>query len=398
MLNFEYFSPTRFVFGRDVENQAGERARELGAHKVLLHYGSGSAVRSGLIARVRRSLEEAGLEAVELGGAQPNPRSTLVYQGISLCREQGVDFILAVGGGSVIDSAKAMALGVPYPGDFWDFYCKKATPQAALPVGVILTMAAAGSEGSNSAVITHEPENLKRGLHSEFNRPRFALMNPALTMTLPAYQTASGATDMMAHVLERYFTREQGVDLTDRLCEAVLMAVIKAAPAALKNPEDYEARAQLMWASTVAHNDSVGLGRVGDWASHQLEHELSAKYDVAHGAGLAVVFPAWMRYQLRNDTRLLCQLAVRVWGCEMDENHPERTALQGIERFEAFLKSIGMPLSFEDLGAKEEDIPELAAQVKYADNGLVGNFFPLDRAAVETVYRIACRREEAPHA
>lgn len=394
MLNFEYCSPTQFVFGRDVETQAGRRAKALGAGKVLLHYGSGSAVRSGLIARVRESLEGAGLQVVELGGVRPNPRSGLVYQGIELCRAQGVDFILAVGGGSAIDSAKAIALGVPYEGDFWDFYCKKAVPQSALPLGVVLTMAAAGSEGSDSAVITHEPENLKRGLHCELNRPRFSLMNPLLTATLPAYQTASGATDMMAHVLERYFTLEKGVDLTDRLCEAVLMAIIKAAPAAVKNPEDYDARAQLMWASTVAHNDSVGLGRTGDWASHQLEHELSAKYDVAHGAGLAVIFPAWMRYQMRNDTRLLCQLAVRVWGCELDFEHPERTALQGIERFEAFLKSIGMPLTFEELGAKEEDIPELAEKVKYADNGLVGNFYPLNRAAVEEVYRIACQSRD----
>lgn len=378
MLNFNLYSPTEFVFGRGAETQAGAMIKKRGGTRVLVHFGGGSAIKSGLMDRVTASLKEAGLEYVLLGGVQPNPRSSLVYEGIKLARAEGVDFILAVGGGSVIDSSKAIAVGTPYDGDFWDFFCGKAKPETALNVGVVLTLAAAGSEASKSCVITQEDGNFKRGLGNELNRPKFALMNPEVMYTLPAYQTACGATDMMAHVLERYFTNEQGVDLTDRLCEAVLSAVIKAAPMAIAEPDNYEARAQLMWAGTLAHNDSCGVGREGDWASHQIEHELSAKYDVAHGAGLAVVFPAWMRYQLDHDPMRFAQLAVRVWGCDMDFEHPERTGLQGIERFEQFLGSIGMPLRLSELGVDPADIPAMAAKTKRNNAGKLGFFRPLD--------------------
>lgn len=385
MLNFNYYSPTEFVFGRGAEERAGEMIRKRGGTKVLVHFGGGSAIRSGLMDRVTASLDAAGLPYITLGGVQPNPRSSLVYRGIELARAEGVDFILAVGGGSVIDSSKAIALGVPYDGDFWDFFCGKAKPERALGVGVVLTLAAAGSEGSKSCVITQEDGGFKRGCGNELNRPKFALMNPEVTYTLPAYQTACGATDMMAHVLERYFTNEKGVDLTDRLCEAVLSAVIKAAPVAIAEPDNYEARAQLMWASTLAHNDSCGLGREGDWASHQIEHELSARYDVAHGAGLAVVFPAWMRYQLDHDPMRFAQLAVRVWGCDMDFEHPEKTGLEGIERYEQFLKSIGMPTRLSELHVDPADIPAMAEKCKRNNAGKLGFFRPLDTGDIAKI-------------
>ena len=385
MLNFNYYSPTEFVFGRGAEERAGEMIRKRGGTKVLVHFGGGSAIRSGLMDRVTASLDAAGLPYITLGGVQPNPRSSLVYRGIELARAEGVDFILAVGGGSVIDSSKAIALGVPYDGDFWEFFCGKAKPERALGVGVVLTLAAAGSEGSKSCVITQEDGGFKRGCGNELNRPKFALMNPEVTYTLPAYQTACGATDMMAHVLERYFTNEKGVDLTDRLCEAVLSAVIKAAPVAIAEPDNYEARAQLMWASTLAHNDSCGLGREGDWASHQIEHELSARYDVAHGAGLAVVFPAWMRYQLDHDPMRFAQLAVRVWGCDMDFEHPEKTGLEGIERYEQFLKSSGMPTRLGELHVDPADIPAMAEKCKRNNAGKLGFFRPLDTGDIAKI-------------
>ena len=378
MQNFSYYSPTEFVFGRGAEEKAGEMIRKRGGTKALVHFGGGSAIKSGLMDRVTASLEAANIPYVTLGGVQPNPRSSLVYRGIELARAERVDFILAVGGGSVIDSSKAIALGVPYEGDFWDFFCGKARPEKALGVGVVLTLAAAGSEGSKSCVITQEDGGFKRGCGNELNRPKFALMNPEVTYTLPAYQTACGATDMMAHVLERYFTNEKGVDLTDRLCEAVLSAVIKAAPVAIAEPDNYEARAQLMWAGTLAHNDSCGLGREGDWASHQIEHELSVRYDVAHGAGLAVVFPAWMRYQLDHDPMRFAQLAVRVWGCDMDFEHPEKTGLDGIARYEQFLKSIGMPTRLAELHVDPADIPAMAEKCKRNNAGKLGFFRPLD--------------------
>lgn len=388
MLNFSFYSPTRFIFGRDAENQAGEQTLLQGAKKALVVYGGGSAVKSGLLARVTASLEEKGVAYATLGGVQPNPRASLVYRGIELCRSEGADFLLAVGGGSVIDTCKAIALGVPYEGDFWDFFCGKARPKTALGVGVVLTIAAAGSEGSTSCVITQERGGFKRGCGTELNRPRFALMNPALTCTLPPYQTACGVVDMMAHVFERYFTNEEGVDLTDRLCEAVLAALVKAGRAAMRDPNDYEARYNLMQAGTLAHNDLCGLGRKMDGSSHQIEHELSARYDVAHGAGLAVVFPAWMRYQLPHNPARMAQLAVRLWGCDMDFAHPERTALEGIERYTAFLRELGMPTTLQELGGRPEDIPEMAQKCKRNNGECVGFYNPLDTEAIEAVLRL----------
>ena len=393
MKNFTYQIPTKFVFGRGAENEVGAEVRALGGTKALIHYGGGSAVRSGLIDRVKASLDAAGVKHVELGGVKPNPRDTLVYEGIALAKKEGVDFVLAVGGGSTIDSSKAIAHGIQYDGDFWDFWCGKAKPEKTTPLGVVLTMSAAGSESSNSCVITQESTLTKRGLRSELNRPKFAIMNPELAMTLPPYQIACGATDILAHIRERYFTNATEVDLTDRLCEAAMQAVIRAAKIAVKDPANYDAQAQLMWGSTIAHNETVGVGRVSDFGSHQIEHELSALYDVAHGAGLAVVFPAWMRYQMHKNVMRFAQFGVRVFGCEMDFEHPEKTALDGIEAYEAFVKSIGMPVTMKELGAKTEDIPALAAKTKKTDPAkqTTGGAFPMTTEDIEAILRIADR-------
>ena len=387
MNNFNFYSPTYFEFGRNTEEKAGKLIKRFGGKKTLVHYGSGSVVRSGLLGRVLASLDAEGILHVELGGAMPNPRSGLVYEGIELCRKEKVDFILAVGGGSAIDSAKAIAIGVPYEGDFWDFYTGRKIEEA-LPVGTILTLAAAGSEASASSVITHENGMVKRGTLSDKIRPVFSILNPELTKTLPAFQTACGATDMFAHVLERYFTNTKDVEITDRLCEGIMLTIINEAPKAIAYPENYEARANLMWAGMVAHNDICGVGRVQDWGSHQLEHELSALYDVAHGAGLAVMFPAWMKFTMKHDVMRFAQLAVRVFGCQMDFQNPERTASEGIERFESFLRSIGMPVRFKELGAKREDIPTLIEMLKMDKRG-VGNFVKLSAEDVEGIYMLA---------
>ena len=393
MKNFVYQLPTKFLFGRGAENEVGREVRALGGTKVLIHYGGGSAVRSGLIDRVKKALDAENIGYVELGGVQPNPRDTMVYKGIALARREGVDFVLAVGGGSSIDSSKAIAHGLQYDGDFWDFFCGKAKPEKTTPLGVVLTMSAAGSESSNSCVITQESTRTKRGLRSELNRPRFAAMNPELAMTLPPYQIACGATDILAHIMERYFTCETEVDLTDRLCEGAMQAIIRAAKIAVKTPDSYDAQAQLMWGSTIAHNETLGVGRVSDFGSHQIEPELSALYDVPHGAGLAVVFPAWMRFQLSKNPMRFAQFAVRVYGCSMDFEHPERTALAGVEAHEAFLREIGMPVTLRELGARAEDIPALAAKTKKTnlETMTTGGAFPMTTQDIEAILHLADR-------
>ena len=390
MNNFTFYSPTYFVFGKDEENNAGKYVKRFGGSKVLIHFGGGSAERSGLLNRIRASLTGEGIAFVELGGVRPNPRSGLVYQGIELCRREKVDFVLAVGGGSSIDSAKAIALGALYDGDFWDFYQGKPVTQA-LPVGVVLTIAAAGSEGSGDSVITHENGMFKRATGGEAMRPKFSVLNPALTQTLPAYQTACGATDIIAHLYERYFTNTRDVETTDRVIEGLMLAMIHETPRAIADPDDYQARANIMWAGMLAHNDCCGVGREQDWSSHTIEHELSATYDCAHGAGLAVIFPAWMKYTMKHDVMRFAQVAVRVWGRQMDFQHPERTALAGIEAFESFLKSIGMPTRFADLGAREEDIPAMAHVACYGDvrDGAFGSFVKLNEEDVNAIYRLA---------
>jgi alcohol dehydrogenase YqhD (iron-dependent ADH family) len=387
MDNFNFYSPTHFVFGSERENEAGKYVKRFGGTKVLIHFGGGSVIKTGLLDRVKKSLAVDGISVVELGGVVPNPRSGLVYKGIEICKNENIDFILAVGGGSVIDSAKAIALGAVYEGDFWDFYCGKRI-EKALPVATILTLTAAGSEGSMGTVITHENGMLKRAANHDVLRPVFSILNPALTCTLPPYQTACGAVDMMAHVMERYFTNTQNVEITDRLAEGILLTIINEAPKAMADPLNYDARANLMWAGMVAHNDTCGVGRESDWSSHQLEHELSGLYDVAHGAGLAVMFPAWMKYVMHHDVMRFAQFAVRVWGCEMDFQNTEKTALQGIDRYEQFVSSLGMPIRFAELGAKAEDIPLLVKTLGLGENTL-GSFVKLTSEDARKIYELA---------
>ncbi len=389
MDNFNFYSPTEFVFGKDRESECGEYVKKYGGSKVLIHYGGGSAERSGLLGRVRESLNKSGISFIELGGVKPNPRDTLVYKGIDLCRSEGVDFILAVGGGSSIDSAKAIAAGVPYDGDFWDFYSGKSI-EKALPIGVVLTIAAAGSEGSGDSVITKEDGMLKRGAGSDVLRSKFSILNPALTQTLPAYQTACGATDIMAHVFERYFTNTTEVEITDRLCEAVLITMVKETPRVIADPDNYDARANIMWAGMVAHNGLVGVGRSQDWNSHGIEHELSALYDCAHGAGLAVIMPSWMEFVYKHNVMRFCQMATRVFGCQMNFENPEATALEGIRRFRSFLHSIGMPINFAELGAKEEDIPALVEKFGIGRRR-TGGFVALSADDITEIYKIAAK-------
>lgn len=389
MNNFTFYAPTYFAFGKDTENDTGKYVKRFGGSKVLVHFGGGSVVRSGLLDRVKKSLENEGIAYVELGGVKPNPRSGLVYAGIDLCRREGVDFVLAVGGGSTIDSAKAIAAGVPYDGDFWDFYQGKLV-DTALPIGTVLTIAAAGSEGSPDSVITYEDGMFKRGATGEGLRPKFTILNPALTQTLPPYQTACGVTDIMAHLYERYLTNTTDVECTDRVIEALMLTMINEAPKVMADPNDYQARANIMWAGMMAHNNCCGVGRTQDWASHDIEHELSAIYDCAHGAGLAVVMPAVFTYNMNHNVMRFAQAAVRVWGCQMDFEHPERTAKAGIEALRSFLISIGMPKSFAELGAKEEDIERMAHCACHGDarTGSIGGFVSLNQQDVENIYRL----------
>jgi alcohol dehydrogenase YqhD (iron-dependent ADH family) len=386
MNNFNFYSPTQFIFGKGRENEAGKYVKRFGGTKVLIHYGSGSVVKSGLLDRVKASLAAENIYFTELGGVVPNPRSGLVYKGVEICKSEKIDFILAVGGGSVIDSAKAIALGALYEGDFWDFYTGSRI-ERALPVATILTISAAGSEGSTGSVITHENGMLKRAANHDVLRPAFSVLNPELTATLPEYQIACGATDMMAHVMERYFTNTKNVEITDRLSEGVLLTVINEAPKALAD-KNYDSLANIMWAGMVAHNDTCGVGRDSDWSTHNMEHELSGLYDVAHGAGLAVMFPAWMKYVMKQDVMRFAQFAVRVWGCEMDFQHPEITALQGIESYEQFMTSIGMPIRFSQLGAKPEDIPLLVKTLGLGKNTM-GSFVQLSEDDVRNIYELA---------
>ena len=389
MENFTFYAPTYFVFGKETENQAGEYVKKFGGSKVLIHYGGGSVVRSGLLDCIKASLDKEKISYIELGGVKPNPRSGLVYEGVELCKKEGVDFVLAVGGGSTIDSSKAIAAGALYDGDFWDFYQEKPI-EKALPVGTVLTIAAAGSEGSANSVITYEDGMYKRGTSGESLRPKFSILNPALTQTLPAYQTACGITDIMAHLYERYQTNTEEVEVTDRMIEALMLTMVHEGPRVIADPNHYEARANIMWAGMMAHNNSCGVGRSQDWISHSIEHELSALYDCAHGAGLAVVLPAVMTYNMNHDVMRYAQVANRVWGCEMDFRHPEVTAKAGIEALRSFLHAIGMPGNFKELGARKEDISKLAHTACYGDvrTGTLSGFVTLDEKDVMNIYEL----------
>jgi len=379
------------VFGKDTENNIGKLLKKYRAKKVLIHYGSGSIKRSGLFDRVIKSIEDEKIEYVELGGVVPNPRDTLVYEGIELCRNEKVDFILAVGGGSAIDSAKAIAAGIKYNGDFWDFFDNKATIKNALKLGVILTIPAAGSEASTATVITKTEGMLKRGFESSYLIPAFAIINPELTYTLPSYQTAAGVVDMISHIFERYFTKTKNVILTDRLAESTIISIMEAMRIIMEEPTNYEARATICWAGTIAHNGSLGVGRQEDWATHMLEHELSALYDATHGAGLAVMFPAFMRYTVNEDVQRYRRLAVRAFGIKDKPKKPLKVALAGINALEAFYKEIGMPTSFEDLGAKKEDIDKLIEKLHINQGDKFGHFKELTMEDSKKIYELACK-------
>lgn len=364
MENFVFDYCTRVVFGKGTENQVGEVAKKYG-NKVFLHYGGGSIKKWGLYNRVIKSLKKADIEVVELGGVRPNPTYDLIKKGIKICRENSVDLILAVGGGSVIDSAKGIAVGVPYDGDVLDFTLKKAIPKEALPLGVILTIPAAGSETSQYAVVTYEKGgySYKRDVvweNNEIIRPKFAILNPELSFTLPPYQTACGIADIMAHVAERYFTYVKNVELTDRLCEATLKTVINNGLIVMKELENYDARAEIMWAGSIAQSDLLGTGRQADFASHMIEHELSGIYDITHGAGLAIIFPAWMKYVYKYNIDRFIQFATRVWGVEYNIYSPERTVLEGIKRMKNFFKEISLPTTLKELNIPEDRFEEMA--------------------------------------
>lgn len=385
MRNFTYNNSTTIIFGKDTQKNVGHETKKYG-HNVLFHYGGGSIKKSGLYDEVMKALKSEGLNVYELGGVKPNPRLSLVKEGIKLCQENNIDFILAVGGGSVIDSAKAIAIGVKYQGDVWDFYTGKAKIKDALPIGVILTIPAAGSESSTGSVITNEDGWYKRSTGSLLLRPKFAIMNPELTFTLPDYQTACGAADMIAHVMERYFTNEKHVEFTDSLCEATMKTIIKQVQIILLDPTNYNARAELMWAGTIAHNGLLGTGRSEDWASHGIEHELSGIYDIAHGAGLAIVFPAWMQYVYKHDVNRFARFAHNVFNVDLDLENLELTALEGIKRLKAFFKAIGLSTSLKEVNIDDSRIEEMAAK---ATEGPLGNFVRLNKDDVKNILKLA---------
>lgn len=381
MNDFEFCTPTDYIFGRGVEDRVGALCAERLARKVLIVYGGGSAERSGLLARVRRSLEAAGVEFGELGGIRPNPEDSPVRRGIDMCRREGYGALLAVGGGSVIDTAKAIAGGVPYDGDFWDFWAGKAVMTDALPVGVILTIAAAGSEGSGNSVITNTACGHKISLRTQVLRPRFAILDPELTVTLPPYQTACGITDMMAHILERYFTNTTDCEVTDRLCEGLLRAIIDTAPRVMAEPTDYQARANIMWAGTMAHNGICGVGRQEEWSCHAIEHEISALYPhVAHGAGLAAVFPAWMEYVAQYNPGRVEQLGRRVF--DVESSTATVAALRG------FFTSLGMPSDFAGLGIPHPDIDRMVAGLHQVKGDPFGFYHPLTPRDTSAIYNL----------
>ena len=375
MNGFQYYAPTKVVFGKGTENRVAELVKEFGGNKLLVHYGGGSVQRSGLLDKVLNLLQENHIDYVTLGGVVPNPRLSLVYEGIRLCKEEGVDFILAVGGGSVIDSAKAIGYGVANEGDVWELYEQKRKAVACVPIGVILTLSATGSEMSSSSVITKEEGWLKRGYGSDLGRPKFAIMNPELTMTLPDYQTACGCTDIMMHTMERYFSRIGNMELTDALAEGLLRTVMENARILMKEPSNYDARAEIMWAGSLSHNGLTGCGGDGgDWMPHKLEHEIGGLFDVSHGAGLAAVWGSWARYVYLNCLPRFRKFAIRVCGVE-EVGTDEEIAKKGIEAMEAFLREIKMPTNLSELGIHPsgEELRDMARKCAEGVGGAKGS-------------------------
>jgi hypothetical protein len=390
MYNFEYFTPTKVYFGKASENRVGEVLKDYGFHKILLHYGGGSIKKSGLFDRIAHALKDAGIGYVELGGVEPNPKIGLIRQGIEVCKKEGVDFILAVGGGSVIDSAKSISMGLANDRDPWDMISTQTMPTRQFPIGVVLTIAAAGSEMSNSHVVSNPELKLKRHLDHDSLRPLVSFMNPELTYTVDKFQTGCGIVDTMMHTFERYFTIDSDNDLTDRISEGILVSVKNAGLTAIEEPDNYEARATLMWASSLSHNGLTGCGKQTFFPAHMMEHDISGVFDkVAHGAGLAVVFPAWAKYIYQYDVRKFCQFATRVWGIEMNHDHPEETALRGIEAMKNYFRQIGMPTTMKELGIEASDYEIIAD--KSTNHGLktVASYIPLTKEDIISIYKLA---------
>ncbi|MEG1244148.1 MAG: iron-containing alcohol dehydrogenase [Oscillospiraceae bacterium] len=390
MNNFNYFAPTKVVFGKSVEEQVGLLIKEQNCKKVLLHYGGNSSIKSGLLNHIKELLKDADINYVCLGGVVPNPRLSLVYRGIELCKSEGIDFILAIGGGSVIDSAKAIGYGVSNNGDVWDFYNYMREATACLPIGAILTISAAGSEMSNSSVITNEDGWVKRGYSSNLSRLKFAIMNPELTMTLPDYQTACGCADILMHTMERYFNHSENMELTDGLSEALMKTVVKNARVLVSEPKNYEARAEVMWAGSLSHNGLTGCGTDGgDWATHKLEHELGGMFDVAHGAGLTAIWGSWARYVYKDCIQRFAKFAINVMN--VPDGEPEATALKGIEAMEDFYRFINMPTSLKELAIVPTDIQinEMADKCCVATNSSLGSVKKLSKSDMVKIYELA---------
>ena len=394
MINFEFSNTTEIVFGKGTREQVGEKIRKYSdCNKVLVVYGSDRIKKNGLFDAVSSSLKQQKIDILELGGVKPNPRLSLVRRGIEICRNEKIDFILAIGGGSAIDTAKAIGVGVPYEGDVWDFYLGKDTPKKTLKTAVICTIPAAGSESSLSSVITNEDGWYKKSINLDLIRPVFAIINPELTFTLPAYQIGCGVVDMMTHIMERYFTNTTHVDLTDRLCEAALRSIIANGEKTLKEPENYDTRAEIVWAGTLAHNGLLNTGRVQDWASHRIALEMSGLYDIAHGASLSIVYPAWMEYVYSHDKKRFMQFAVRVWDVDLAYGEEDEICLEGIRRMREFFKKLGMPLTFEDAGLPTDAFEEMADKATYGDTIPVGNFVKIGKSQMIDIYKLCTERK-----
>ena len=392
MIDFNYYTPTEVVFGKESEDKVAQMVKKYGGKKVLVHFGGKSAQKSGLLDKVCNLLKAEGIPYVTLGGVVPNPRLSKVHEGIEVCRKEGVDFILAVGGGSVIDSGKAIAYGIGYDGDVWDFYCGKAKATSFVPLGAVLTIPAAGSEMSDSSVITNEAIDVKRGYNNDICRPKFAIMNPERSYTLPPYQTAAGVTDIMMHTMERYFSHDVDMTLSDNMAEGLLRTAKECVFAVLKNPEDYRNRAQIMWAGSLAHNGLTGCGRVGDWATHQIGHELSALFDATHGAALAALWPSWARYVMKEDVSRFVRFAVNVMDVPNDYSDPEGTAIKGVEAMERFYHAIGMPINIRELigrSVTDDEIKLMARKCTRDYTMTQGHFKVLTAEDIEQIYRMA---------
>lgn len=390
MINFEFSNVTEIVFGKETEKTVGEKIRKYSdCSKVLLVYGSDRIKKDGLMAVITDSLAKQQIETFELAGVLPNPRLGLVREGIEICRREGITFILAVGGGSAIDTAKAIGVGVPYDGDVWDFYLAKDTPKQTLPTAAVCTIPAAGSESSLSSVITNEDGWFKKSINLDLIRPAFAIVNPELTYSLPPYQIGCGVVDMLTHVMERYFTNTTDVDVTDRLCEAVMKSMVVNGVKTLEEPNNYEYRAEIVWAGTLAHNGLLNTGRVQDWASHRIALEMSGLYDIAHGASLSIIYPNWMKYVYQHDLDRFVQFAVRVWGVDIAFGKREAIALEGIARMEEFFRKLNMPLTFRDAELPVDGFEEMADKATFGDTIPVGNFVKIGKADAIAIYELA---------